>query len=109
MSYTIEQRIGDHTYLYEVESFWDPEKKQSRQRRKYLGKKDPESGKPVRPRSQNMPRLCKDYGHVYLLRPWSSFRPLFLRQRLAVGKEALPDGVVCTPVALAAMSSSAPT
>ena len=39
MSYTIEQRIGDHTYLYEVESFWDPEKKQPRQRRKYLGKK----------------------------------------------------------------------
>jgi transposase len=67
MSYTIEQRIGDHTYLYEVESFWDPEKKQPRQRRKYLGKKDPESGKPVRPQSQNTPRLCKDYGHVYLL------------------------------------------
>ena len=36
MSYTIEQRIGDHTYLYEVESFWDPEKKQPRQRRKYV-------------------------------------------------------------------------
>ena len=67
MSYTIEQRIGDHTYLYEVESFWDPEKKQPRQRRKYLGKKGPETGKPVRPRSQNTPHLCKDYGHVYLL------------------------------------------
>ena len=41
--------------------------------------------------------------------PWSSFRPPFLRQRLAVGKEALPDVVVCTPVGLAAMSSLAPT
>src|ERR671925_164541 len=38
-SYTIEQKIGNHTYLYEVESYWDPEKKQPRQRRKYLGKK----------------------------------------------------------------------
>ena len=36
MSYTIEQKIGNHTYLYEVESYWDPEKKQPRQRRKYL-------------------------------------------------------------------------
>lgn len=67
MPYTIEQRIGNHTYLYEVESYWDPEKKQPRQRRKYLGRKDPGSGKPVRSRSRTTPRLCKDYGHVYLL------------------------------------------
>jgi hypothetical protein len=67
MSYTIEQKIGNHTYLYEVESYWDPEKKQPRQRRKYLGKKDPESGHLVRPRTRGAPRLCKDYGQVYLL------------------------------------------
>jgi transposase len=67
MPYTIEQKIGNHTYLYEVESYWDPEKKQPRQRRKYLGKKDPESGQLVRPRTRVAPRLCKDYGHVYLL------------------------------------------
>ena len=36
MSYIIEQRIGNHTYLYEVESYWDREKKQPRQKRKYL-------------------------------------------------------------------------
>jgi transposase len=67
MSYIIEQRIGNHTYLYEVESYWDREKKQPRQRRKYLGKKNPETGKPFRPQTQNSPRLCKDYGHIYLL------------------------------------------
>jgi transposase len=67
MPYTIEQKIGNHTYLYEVESYWDPEKKQPRQRRKYLGKKDPEGGQLVRPRTRVVPRLCKDYGHVYLL------------------------------------------
>jgi len=67
MSFTIEQKIGHHTYLYEVESYWDPEKKQPKQRRKYLGKKDPESGQAIRPRTQARLRLCKDYGHVYLL------------------------------------------
>jgi hypothetical protein len=67
MSFTIEQKIGHHTYLYEVESYWDPEKKQPKQRRKYLGKKDPESGQVIRPRTQARLRLCKDYGHVYLL------------------------------------------
>jgi hypothetical protein len=67
MSFTIEQKIGHYTYLYEVESYWDPEKKKPRQRRKYLGKKDPESGQVIRPRTQARPRLCKDYGHGYLL------------------------------------------
>lgn len=67
MSYIIEQRIGNHTYLYEVESYWDREKKQPRQRRTYLGKKDPETGKVFRPQTRNIPRLCQDYGHVYLL------------------------------------------
>ena len=42
MAFTIEQKIGKHVYMYEVESRWDPEKKQARQKRKYLGKKDGE-------------------------------------------------------------------
>lgn len=66
MSYVIEKRVGNSTYLYEATSFWDPEKKQSRQKRVYLGKKDPHTGEPVRPR-QRLPRLSKDYGNVYLL------------------------------------------
>jgi len=45
MSYTIEQKIGKHTYIYEVESYWDKKKKQPRQNRKYIGKKHPETGK----------------------------------------------------------------
>lgn len=66
MSYIIEKAVGNNIYLYEVTSFWDPQKKQSRQKRTYLGKKDPETGQPVRPRSTR-PRLSKDYGNVYLL------------------------------------------
>ena len=40
MSYIIEQKIKGRIYLYEVESYWDKEKKQPRQRRKYLGPKE---------------------------------------------------------------------
>jgi transposase len=67
MSYIIEKSVNNNVYLYEVTSFWDPEKKQPRQKRKYLGKKDPETGQPVRARNQHIPRYSKDYGHVYLL------------------------------------------
>ncbi len=35
----------DTTYVYESESYWDPEKKQSRSRRKVIGKIDPDTGK----------------------------------------------------------------
>ena len=36
MDYTVEQKVGDRIYLYEAKSYWDKEKKQSRQKRKYL-------------------------------------------------------------------------
>lgn len=32
------------TYVYESESYWDPDKKQSRSKRKLLGRLDPETG-----------------------------------------------------------------
>ena len=34
----------DTTYVYESESYWDPEKKQSRSRRRVIGKIDPATG-----------------------------------------------------------------
>ena len=40
MVYIIEQKIKNRIYLYEVESFWDKNKKQARQKRKYLGPKE---------------------------------------------------------------------
>lgn len=72
MAYRVEQKIGRHIYLYEARSYWDPEKKQSRQKRKYLGKKDPQTGQPLAPRKGHTPRLVKDYGHVYLLQQVAS-------------------------------------
>ena len=37
----------DTTYVYESTSYWDAEKKQSRSRRKCIGKVDPETGEIV--------------------------------------------------------------
>jgi len=67
MSYRVNQKIGNHVYVYEVESYWDPERKQPRQRRKYIGKKDPITGKISTPRKGFTPRVARDYGHIYLL------------------------------------------
>lgn len=67
MSYRVNQKIGNHVYVYEVESYWDPEKKQPRQRRKYIGKRDPITGKISTPRKGFTPRMARDYGHIYLL------------------------------------------
>lgn len=67
MSYRINQRIGKHVYVYEAESYWDPEKKQPRQKRKYIGKKDPVTGEVSTPRKGFTPRMARDYGHIYLL------------------------------------------
>lgn len=37
----------DTTYVYESESYWDPELKQARSRRKCIGKIDPETGEMI--------------------------------------------------------------
>lgn len=68
MSYHVEQRIGETVYVYEQTSYWVPQKHQSRQRRRYLGKKDPETGELIPPRQSHSPRSAKDYGNIYLLR-----------------------------------------
>lgn len=44
MSYLVEQKVGDKIYVYEASSHWDPKKKQSRQTRVFLGRKDSETG-----------------------------------------------------------------
>ena len=67
MSYRINQKIGNNVYVYEVESYWDRGKKQPRQKRKYIGKKDPITGEISTPRKGFTPRMARDYGHIYLL------------------------------------------
>lgn len=73
MSYIVEQKRGSIIYLYEVQSYWDPKTKKTKQKRKYLGKKDPITGQPIRVRQKQdiTPRNSKDYGHVYLLKQFA--------------------------------------
>ena len=64
MSYRIEQQVGNHVYFYEVESYWDKTKKQPRQNRTYLGKKDPLTGELI---STHKGYSSLDYGNTYFL------------------------------------------
>ncbi|MFH2113706.1 MAG: IS1634 family transposase [Spirochaetota bacterium] len=65
MSYIIEQKVKGHIYLYNVESYWDKEKRQPRQRRTYLGKKDAASGEVVK-----SPEIhdAREFGNIFLLK-----------------------------------------
>jgi transposase len=65
MSYIIEKKQGNQIYLYKVESYWDKEKKQARQKRKYLGKKVSEQ---VEEKEQKSVYEAKDYGQIYLMK-----------------------------------------
>lgn len=65
MSYIIEKKQGNQIYLYKVESYWDKEKKQARQKRKYLGKKIKEQ---VEEKEQKIAYEAKDYGQIYLMK-----------------------------------------
>ncbi len=68
MSYRVNQKIGKYVYVYEVESYWDSAKKQPRQKRKYIGKKDPDTGEIITPRKGFTPRSARDFGHIYLVK-----------------------------------------
>lgn len=67
MTFKIEHKSGKQKYIYEVTSYWDKEKKQSRQKRKYIGKKDNDTGEIITPVKSRKPKLCQDYGSTYLL------------------------------------------
>ena len=87
MSYRCEQKVRGHIYVYEVTSFWDKEKKQPRQKRVYLGKKDPSTGKIIK-NTQRSPKPIgsRDVGATYLLK--QSSQKLKLLQNL---KKVFPN------------------
>lgn len=69
MSYIIEQKIKGKIYLYEVESYWDSDKKQPRQRRKYLGRKKDDFRPEI---SNNLSSISvKIFGDTFLLKSLS--------------------------------------
>lgn len=69
MSYLVDQKVGNHIYVYEATSYYDKKKKQARQKRKILGKRDPETNEII-PTRGNKPKNAKsslDFGHAYFL------------------------------------------
>jgi len=75
MSYIIEQKIKGNIYLYQVESYWDKDKKQARQRRVYLGPKDKKTNLSIR-KNKNIKIASKCYGNIFFLE--------YLSQRLGL-------------------------
>lgn len=62
--FTVDQKVGKYTYVYEVYSYWDKEKKGPRQQRIRIGKKDPQTGEFIKLEKK---RQSREYGPVYLL------------------------------------------
>lgn len=84
MSYTVVQKINNNYYLYEVTAVWDPEKKNSRQKRKYIGKCD-EKGNLIKTKDAQPPKV-KELGKTYLM--FQVANHMGLREKLV---EALGD------------------
>lgn len=86
MSYIVHQRIRGKVYAYEAEGYWDKEKKQARQRRKYLGAVD-EEGNIVPKTAEREIKVSKSYGHVLLLLKLAEQEGLRSRLRDAFGED----------------------
>jgi len=67
MSYTVKQKIGGKLYAYEAHSYWDPKKKQSRQKRRYLGVWDESTGEIIPKAAERDVKITKSFGPPYLL------------------------------------------
>ncbi len=64
MSYIVEQKIKGRIYNYKVVSYWDKEKKQARQKREYLGPKNPVKKNNSKIKTE---LVNKKYGNIFLL------------------------------------------
>jgi len=67
MTYIVKQKIHGRTYAYEAENFWDPAKKQSRQKRRYLGVWDEATGQIIPKTAERDVKTTKSFGPAYLL------------------------------------------
>jgi transposase len=67
VTYIVKQKIHGRVYAYEAENFWDPEKKQSRQKRRYLGVWDEASGQIIPKTAERDVKTTKSLGPAYLL------------------------------------------
>ena len=65
MSYIVERKVNGNIYRYEIESYWDKDKKQPRQRCKYLGPKEKAVTKKIKKALGQL--VSKSYGNIFLL------------------------------------------
>jgi transposase len=84
MAYIVERKVNGNIYLYETESYWDKEKKQPRQRSKYLGPKEKAETKKIKKALGQL--VAKNYGNIFLLEEISKSIGLY-----DVLKECYPD------------------
>jgi transposase len=81
MSYIVKQKIHGKIYAYEAENFWDPEKKQARQKRRYLGVWDESTSQIIPKTAERDVKTTKVFGSPYLLD--AVIRELNLRKKLS--------------------------
>ena len=67
MSYTVVQKIRDKLYLYEVDGYWDKERKQARQKRRYIGRCDEDGNLIKKKLSQQEDSVSRTFGPAYIL------------------------------------------
>lgn len=67
MSYFVKQKIRGKIYVYEAEGYWDSEKQQARQRRRYLGVWDEETQSIIPKEAERDVRTTRSFGQAYLL------------------------------------------
>jgi transposase len=84
MAYIVERKINGNIYLYETVSYWDKNKKQPRQRSKYLGPKEKAATKKIKKALEQL--VSKNYGNIFLLEEISKSIGLY-----EVLKECYPD------------------
>lgn len=84
MSYTVERKVNGNIYLYEIESYWDKNKKQPRQKSKYLGPKQKAATKKIKKALEQL--VSRNYGNIFLLEEISKSIGLY-----QVLKECYPD------------------
>lgn len=65
MSYIHEQNRNGNIYVYEISSYWDKKKKQPRQRRVYLGRKDKLTGKLIEGKKKLVPIGSRSVGSIH--------------------------------------------
>ena len=88
MSYTVVQKIRGKHYLYEVDGYWDKEKKQARQKRRYIGRCDEDGNLIEKKLSQREVSVSKTFGPGYLLLETAGQTGLYDKLVSAFGERA---------------------